>query len=167
MKRMISAVAGLAAAVMAQAVEVGQPAPEFEAEGTGGKVKLSDLKGKWVVLYFYPKSFTPGCTKQICSMRDGFADLEGLKAVVYGVSVDDLAKQKEFKEKHQAPFDLIADADKKLSAAFGTLAPMGLFASRRTFIISPEGKIAAVIDKPDVAAHAAQVKGEIERLQKK
>ena len=167
MKSILGALAGLASAVAVSAIEAGQAAPDFEAETTGGKIRLADLKGKWVVLYFYPKSFTPGCTKQICSMRDGFADLKGLNAVVYGVSVDDLAKQKEFKEKYQAPFELIADADKKVSTAFGTLAPMSLFAQRRTFILSPEGRLAAVIDKPDVAAHAAQVKAELERLQKK
>ena len=134
-------------------------APDFSAASTGGgTVKLSDFKGKWVVLYFYPKAFTPGCTKETCSLRDGHAELAGLDAVVLGVSLDGLEKQKEFKAKYEAPFELIADSDKKVSEAYGVLAPMRLFAERRTFIISPEGKIAHIFEKVDVANHAAEVK---------
>ena len=159
---------GLVTAADARGLEVGAAAPDFSAASTGGgTVKLSDFKGKWVVLYFYPKAFTPGCTKETCSLRDGHAELAGLDAVVLGVSLDGLEKQKEFKAKYEAPFELIADSDKKVSEAYGVLAPMRLFAERRTFIISPEGKIAHIFEKVDVANHAAEVKAVLLKLRAK
>ena len=167
MKKVAATLAAALVGGAAQAVQVGDVAPAFDAAGTAGRVKLADLKGKWVVLYFYPRSFTPGCTKEACSLRDGHGDLTGLKAVVLGVSVDKVEKQKDFQAKYELPFELIADDDKAVSRAYGTLAPTGLFAARKTFIISPEGRIAAVISSVEVGAHAAQVKAELEKLQKK
>jgi peroxiredoxin Q/BCP len=151
----------------ALAASVGDDAPAFEAETTGGTVKMSDYAGKWVVLYFYPKSFTPGCTKESCSLRDGMADLAALNAVVLGASVDDLETQTKFKAEYKLPFELIADKDKAVARAFNVLAPLGIFAVRRTFIVSPEGKIAHVFDQVSVGTHAEDVKAELQRLQSK
>jgi peroxiredoxin Q/BCP len=149
----------------ALAAKLGDPAPDFTAQGTGGEVKLSGLKGKWVVLYFYPKSFTPGCTRESCSLRDGHEALAGLKAVVLGVSIDDLDTQKKFKAEYKLPFELLADTDKAVSKAYDVLAPMGLFAVRRTFVIDPEGKIARIFESVSVGTHADDVKAELARLQ--
>lgn len=149
----------------ASAAKLGDPAPDFTAQSTGGEVKLAGLKGKWVVLYFYPKSFTPGCTKESCSLRDGHGALTGLNAVVLGVSLDDLETQRRFKAEYKLPFELIADADKTVSKAYDVLAPMGLFAVRRTFVIDPEGKIARIFESVSVGTHADDVKAELAKLQ--
>nr|BCX01007.1 MAG: peroxiredoxin [Bacteroidota bacterium] len=144
---------------------VGDPAPDFEAPATNGKtIRLSALKGKWVVLYFYPKAFTPGCTAQSCSLRDGYAEIEKFGAVVLGVSLDDLETQKRFKAEHRLPFELISDADKKIARAYGVLAPMGLFAQRKTFVIDPQGRIAYIFEKVDTARHEQEVRQVLAQL---
>lgn len=145
----------------------GEAAPPFEATSTGGPVKLEDLRGKWVVLMFYPKAFTPGCTKEVCSVRDAYEKLAARGVAVYGVSLDDLETQKKFKTAHQLPYELISDADKKIAKAYGVLAPMGLFAVRRTFVIAPDGRIAHVTESVSVATHGDDVLGVIENLQMK
>lgn len=165
MRRWAAMAAVLLAGGAAAAAQVGQPAPDFKAQGTGGEVTLAGLKGKWVVLYFYPKSFTPGCTKESCSLRDGHEQLAGLNAVVLGASIDDLETQRKFKAEHKLPFELLADADKSLARAFDVLAPMGLFAVRRTFILDPAGKVAHVFESVNVGTHAEDVKAELTRLQ--
>ncbi len=165
MKKLL-AFLGLATSVhSAVALEIGKPAPDFQAKTTAGPVKRSDFAGRWLALYFYPKSFTPGCTRQICSVRDGFAELKALNATVLGVSVDTVEKQKEFKAKYEAPFELVADDDQQLSRAFDNLAMGGLMARRRTFIIAPDGTLASILEQPDVGDHAAQIAKEIRRLQ--
>ncbi len=145
----------------------GDAAPSFVASSTGGPVKLEDLRGKWVVLMFYPKSFTPGCTKEVCSVRDAYEKLAARGVVVYGVSLDDLETQKKFKAAHQLPYELISDADKTMAKAYGVLAPMGLFAVRRTFVIAPDGRIAHVAESVSVATHGDDLLGVIEHLKPK
>ncbi|MCX7817802.1 MAG: peroxiredoxin [Kiritimatiellae bacterium] len=164
MKRIVAAVLAVMAAAMARGQRAGEEAPPFEAESTGGPVKLEQLRGKWVILMFYPKSFTPGCTKEMCSARDAYAKLVARNAVVYGVSLDDLETQKKFKAAHQLPYELISDSKKTLAQLYGVLAPMGLFAMRRTFIISPEGKIAEVITSVSVATHGDDLVAALDRL---
>ena len=165
MKKLL-AFLGLASGVhSAAALDIGKPVPDFVAKTTAGPVKKSDFAGRWLVLYFYPKSFTPGCTRQICSVRDGFDELKALNVTVLGVSVDSVEKQKEFKAKYEAPFELIADEDKTLSGAFDNLAMGGLMARRRTFIIAPDGTLASILEQPDVGDHAKQIAQEIRRLQ--
>lgn len=145
---------------------VGTKAPDFHTSSTAGTLSLSSLRGKWIVLYFYPKSFTPGCTHQACSLRDGFKELASLNAVVIGVSTDDLETQKKFKQEHSLPFELIADSDKQLVKAYGVSGILG-FAKRRTFIIDPEGTIRAVIEDVNTSKHAEQVRTVLEQLQAK
>lgn len=141
-----------------EAAGVGDVAPDVVAPGTNGKnVKLSDYRGSWVVLFFYPKAFTPGCTAEACSLRDGYADIQKLGAVILGVSLDSLQRQQEFKSKHSMPFDLIADADKAYAKAFDVLGFGGLMTHRKTFIIDPEGRIAHVFDKVATGSHDHEV----------
>jgi thioredoxin-dependent peroxiredoxin len=155
-------------AARASGLEIGQPAPDFTAPGDDGEpVRLSDYRGQWVVLYFYPKADTPGCTKQGCSLRDGYAALRSLDAVVLGVSLDSVEKQKAFKEKYNLPFTLVSDSDKKIAKAYDVLAGLGLFAARKTFLIDPAGNLAAVLDQIDVRAHDEQVAEALKTLQSK
>src|SRR3989449_5018659 len=101
-------------------LKVGQKAPDFTVlNDSGEKVKLSDFKGKKVVLYFYPKDDTPGCTKEACAFRDGFADFARQKAVVLGVSIDSPKSHRKFVEKFKLPFTLLADEEKKIVQAYG------------------------------------------------
>lgn len=143
----------------------GVPAPDIEVPSTAGKpVKLSAYRGKWVVLFFYPKANTPGCTAEACSLRDGYADLQALGAVVLGISLDSLDAQNAFKKKHNLPFPLLADKEKKAAKAFDVLALGGLFAQRKTFLINPDGAIAYVFDTVSPASHAGDVAAKLREL---
>jgi peroxiredoxin Q/BCP len=136
---------------MAKTVElklkVGDPAPAFTAEISGGKISLAELEGKNVILYFYPKDDTPGCTKEACSFRDHFADFKEKGAVVLGVSPDAVKSHEKFAAKFKLPFILLADADKKIAQAYGVWGEksfmgrkyLGVF--RVTFLIGPDGRI--------------------------
>lgn len=147
---------------------VGQPAPAFQAPATDGTiVRLSDLKGKWVVLYFYPKAFTPGCTAEACALRDGFTKLQEMGAVIYGVSFDDLEKLKKFKAEYKLPFDLLSDGDKTMAKAYDSVALAGLTAARKTFIIDPEGNLAYIFEKVATKTHDREVYDVLMKLQKK
>ena len=155
-------------AVQAYSIEVGQPAPDTSLPSTSGKaVKLSDFKGSWVVLYFYPKAFTPGCTAESCSLRDANDEIKQRGAVILGVSADDLETQKQFKAKHNMPFDLLSDSKREMAKAFKTLALGGLFTQRKTFIINPEGRIAYIFDQVNPAMHSQQVLTILKQLQAK
>jgi len=142
----------------------GRKAPAFTAETNGdGTVSLKDFKGKHVVLYFYPKDNTPGCTKEACGFRDAWKQFEKKGAVVLGVSPDSVKKHDKFAEKFDLPFTLLADIDKKIVEAYGVWGKkkfmgreyMGVF--RVTFLIDPDGKIKKIWPavKPD--EHAAEV----------
>ncbi len=165
MKRAIATTLLLSAALSAPALQPGDAAPPFAASTTGGPAKLEDFTGRWLVLFFYPKALTPGCTREACSLRDGIRDLAGLQAAVLGVSLDSLALQRKFKEKHRLPFDLVGDDGKAVAEAYGVLAPSGLYARRVTFLVDPEGRIARVLDPVDTAGHAAQVANALRELQ--
>jgi len=141
----------------ASALSVGDKVPDLPIASTSGQnINLLTDGGAWRVLYFYPKSFTPGCTKQACGLRDSQSAFTELGVVVYGVSTDNLEKQKEFKGKYNLPFDLLADNEKKLSEAFEVLGVIG-FSKRVTFIINPDGEITDVIDSVDVGTHDQDV----------
>ncbi|MEN3038861.1 MAG: peroxiredoxin [Candidatus Kryptonium sp.] len=144
-------------------LKVGDKIPNFTAMCTDGTLLSSEnLKGKWSVIFFYPKAFTPGCTKEVCSLRDGFELLSKFNINLYGVSKDDIETQKNFKEKYKFPYELIADKDGEIIKSFGVSGLFG-FAKRVTFIIDPEGRIAEVIDKVRVSDHYLQI---AETLQK-
>ncbi|TFB12560.1 peroxiredoxin [Candidatus Marinimicrobia bacterium MT.SAG.3] len=138
--------------------KVGEPAPNFSGLSTGGKtITLEEYKGRWVILYFYPKAFTRGCTIESCGLRDNYAELTKLNAEVIGVSFDDIEKQEEFKKANELPFDLISDKDKSIAKSYNTVGIMGLYAKRKTFLIDPEGKLAYIFDKVDTATHPQDI----------
>jgi peroxiredoxin Q/BCP len=142
----------------------GDPAPPFSAATSGGgRVSLADLKGKHVVLYFYPKDDTPGCTKEACAFRDAYAQFKKRGAVVLGVSVDTVKAHDKFVEKFHLPFPLLADEDKQIVRAYGVWGEksfMGrkyLGTHRVTFLIGPDGRIRKIWPKVKPEEHADEV----------
>ena len=140
-------------------VEEGKPAPDFQLTSDSGEtVKLSDLRGKQVVLYFYPKDDTPGCTTQACGIRDAYTEFEREGAVVLGVSPDDERAHVQFKEKYDLPFTLLADADHEVAERYGVWGEkkyMGV--ERSTFVIAADGTLAKVMRKVKPETHADDV----------
>ena len=148
----------------------GQMAPEFKLEDQHGKWHtLADHSGKWVVLYFYPKDFTPGCTKEVCTFRDDVIALKKAGADVLGVSLDDTKSHAEFAEKYHVPFPLLADNKQEAAKAYGVLtSKMGMsYAKRETFLIDPEGKIAKHYRDVDPEKNSKQVLADLATLEKK
>lgn len=145
-------------------LKVGDKAPQFTAINQDGKeVKLSDFKGKKLVLYFYPKASTPGCTTEAKNLRDNYKLLQEKGYEVLGVSADSPKRQKNFKVKNDLPFDLIADEDKKVINAYGVWGPKKFMGReyegihRTTFIIDENGVIRRIIDKVKTKEHAKQI----------
>jgi thioredoxin-dependent peroxiredoxin len=145
-------------------VRKGDPAPEFTLESdTGEQVSLADLRGKPVVLYFYPKDDTPGCTTQACGIRDQYAEFEEAGAVVLGVSPDGAASHVKFKEKYELPFALLADPDHEVAERYGVWGEkkyMGrtyLGVNRSTFVIGADGTVTKVMHDVKPATHADDV----------
>lgn len=140
------------------ALQVGDEVPNIALPTTaGGEARLGDFKGKWLVVYFYPKSFTSGCTTQACSLRDEYGDIQKRGAKILGVSTDSIETQYRFKKEYHLPFDLLSDHKKELAKAFDSMMAGGLLASRKTFLINPEGKVAKRFDKVSTAHHAEEV----------
>lgn len=145
-------------------LKVGNIAPDFEAKNEKGElIKLSDYRGKKVVLYFYPKDATPGCTAQACNLRDNYDALLKAGYIVLGVSSDAEKSHQKFIEKQALPFSLIADTDLKVHEAYGTWVEKSMYGrkymgtARTTFVIDEQGKIAEVIEKVDTKDHTAQI----------
>ena len=135
----------------------GDKAPDFTLVGDDGKsVKLSDYAGKNVVLYFYPKDQTPGCTMEACSMRDNLNSIQSNNAIVIGVSIDSPESHKAFKDKQKLPFLLLSDKDKVVSRQYSGLNPIGM-AKRVTFIIGKDGLIKKVFRNVDPPEHYKEV----------
>jgi peroxiredoxin Q/BCP len=147
----------------------GDPAPEFSAVavggsyGTGRPVALADLRGRNVVLYFYPKDDTPGCTAQACALRDRYSDLIGAGAVVFGVSVDSTESHTKFIAKHNLPFPLLSDESHAIVEAYGVWVEKSMYGKtfmgteRSTFVIGPDGTIKSVFRKVKPEEHADTV----------
>ncbi|MDQ6971385.1 MAG: peroxiredoxin [Mariprofundaceae bacterium] len=149
---------------MSYAINPGDAAPDIELPvWPEGQLKLSDMRGRWVVLYFYPKDSTPGCTTESCEFRDSEADFSGLDASIIGVSRDSLASHQRFADKQSLPFPLISDADEALCKAFDVIQKkmnygkeyMGV--ERSTFLIDPEGVMREAWRKVRVKGHVAAV----------
>jgi thioredoxin-dependent peroxiredoxin len=145
-------------------IDEGTEAPDFElASDDGSAVRLSDLRGKPVVLYFYPKDDTPGCTKQACGIRDAWAEFERRGAVVLGVSPDSARKHVKFKDKYGLPFKLLADEDHAVSETYGVWVEKSMLGKkymgieRSTFVIDADGNVAKVMRKVKPDTHADDV----------
>ncbi|MEM1173236.1 MAG: peroxiredoxin [Pseudomonadota bacterium] len=144
---------------------VNDAAPSFELPDQTGKVHtLEDYRGQWVVLYFYPKNNTPGCTTEACEFRDNIFAFKRMNAQIIGVSLDDVDSHKEFAEEYDLPFPLLADTEGQLSEAYDVLGFMGQMAKRQTFIINPDGKIAKHYEKVRPDVHSEEVLADLETL---
>jgi peroxiredoxin Q/BCP len=149
-------------------LKVGDQAPEISVHtDTGEDFRLSALKGKRVVLYFYPKADTPGCTVEACEFRDGLKGFAGKGAAIVGISPDKPAAQAKFKQKYELPFTLLADEQKAAAEAYGVWKEKIMYGrktmgiERTTFVISPEGKIERIYGKVKAKGHAAEVLAEL------
>jgi len=145
-------------------LKIGDKAPEFKSvDENGNDFSLSDLKGKKVVLYFYPKDNTPGCTNQACNLRDNYAALQKQGYAVVGVSADSQKKHQNFINKYELPFPLLADESKEVINAYGAWGPKKFMGReyegiiRKTFVIDEEGKIEDIIEKVKTKDHSAQI----------
>ncbi|MCL4548934.1 MAG: thioredoxin-dependent thiol peroxidase [Bacteroidetes bacterium] len=145
-------------------LEAGKKAPSFTLpDEDNKKISLSDFKGKKVVLYFYPKDMTSGCTHEACDFRDTFPDFQKLKAVILGVSIDSPESHKKFSDKYELPFALLSDADKKVVQKYGVWKEKSMYGrkymgiERTTFIIDGEGVIRNIFQKVKVSGHADEV----------
>lgn len=148
-------------------ITVGAPAPEFELVDQNGQLhSLEDYRDQWVVLYFYPKDGTPGCTTEACEFRDNIFAFRDSNAQILGVSLDDAESHKAFAEEYGLPFPLLADSDGKTSTAYGVKTRMfGMtVAKRQTFIIDPRGNIAKHYEKVKPDEHSAQVLADLKEL---
>ena len=148
--------------------KAGSPAPPFTLKSQDGTpVSLEDFRGKWVVLYFYPKDFTSGCTLEAHNFQRDLAEYEKRNAVILGVSVDSAESHRQFCVKEGLSFRLLADTDHSVSKDYGTFTVIGFtHAARNTFLISPDGKIARIFDDVKPAEHSAQVLAVLNELQK-
>jgi len=148
---------------------VGAAAPGFNLTTNEGKqVSLNDFKGKWVVLYFYPKDFTQGCTIEARNFQRDIAKYEAVNAVILGVSVDNEQSHKDFCDKERLNFKLLADTDAKVSDQYGSVMEYNgaKLSARNTFIIDPQGKVVKVFEKVKVTAHSEEVLAALATLQK-
>ena len=140
--------------------KVGEAAPDFNLPDQDGKThQLQDYAGQWLVLYFYPKDDTPGCTQEACAFRDDLHKLTALGAQVVGISVDDSNSHAEFARKYHLPFPLLADKSTGVAARYGALMDLCIFkyAKRYTFLIDPQGRIAKVYQKVETSKHSTEI----------
>ncbi|MFW5812005.1 MAG: thioredoxin-dependent thiol peroxidase [Alkalispirochaetaceae bacterium] len=147
-------------------LEVGDKAPDFTLPDQDGKeVRLADYAGKRVILYFYPKDDTPGCTKEACSIRDTFPALSEKDAVVFGISADSVESHRKFKAKHNLPFTLLSDPDKQVIQAYGAWGTKKMYGKeyevimRYTYLIAPDGTVEKAFDKVKTASHGEELLG--------
>ena len=162
--------AGLAllfGSAVSAAPAVGEAAPDFRLQDQNNEWhELADYSGKWVVLYFYPKADTPGCTTEACEFRDNIFAFEDMGAAVVGVSLDDVESQAAFAEKYSLPFPLLSDAKQEVATKYGVLTSFGnmTVASRQTFLINPDGKIAKHYENVVPEEHSSEVLAALKEL---
>lgn len=146
----------------------GAPAPAFSLADQSGKTRtLAEFRGKWVVLYFYPKDDTPGCTEEACKFRDDIFALNQMDAQVIGVSLDDSASHAQFAKKYSLPFPLLADPSGAVTRSYGALPQGSRYARRYTFLIDPAGKVAKVYTSVETSRHSVEVIEDLKRLSKR
>lgn len=159
------AIAASAPALMA--ISPGTVAPDFTAKNQNGKqIHLADYRGKFVLLYFYPKDDTPGCTKEACTFRDHYAEIKKMNTVIFGISRQDEQSHQKFIARHSLPFDLLVDSDGKIGEAYGvkTIPILG-FLRRRSVLIGPDGKVLRYYGDVDPARHADEVIADIRKAE--
>lgn len=147
--------------------QAGALAPVFSLPDQSGKVRSNaDFRGRWLVLYFYPKDDTPGCTEEACTFRDDLQKLAALGAEVVGVSVDDTRSHQDFAKKYSLPFPLLADAKGEVAARYGSIRDFGFFkfARRNTFLIDPQGKVAKVYLSVSTSRNSQEIIDDLKRL---
>jgi thioredoxin-dependent peroxiredoxin len=154
------------------ALDVGDIAPDFTLSNQEeAPVSLADLRGQWVVLYFYPRDNTPGCTKEACGFRDRYADYQAQNVVVLGISPDTAKSHQKFIEKQALPFTLLCDPEAKVARTYDSYGPKKFMGKeyegvyRQTFLVDPQGKVAQIYRKVKPAEHASQVLQDLESLQ--
>jgi peroxiredoxin Q/BCP len=154
-------------------LNINDKAPDFILPDQNGKeVPLKDFRGKYVVLYFYPRADTPGCTVEACEFRDSYRKIQNTGAVILGISPDPPKAQKKFEEKYSLPFTLLGDADKKVCSAFGVIQEKNMYGkkvmgvARTTFIIGPDGTIRHIFQKVKAQGHAEEVLSYLKEVQK-
>ena len=152
-------------------LEVGSQAPSFVLPDQNGKIhQLVDYRGKWLLLYFYPKDNTPGCTVEACTLRDNWSEFTKLNASVLGISADSVLSHQKFSTKFALPFPILADEKKSMLQSYGVLAEKSMFGKtflgikRSSFLIDPDGKIAKIYKNVKPADHAEQVLADIKEL---
>jgi len=149
------------------ALNVGDKAPNFSLQDQNNITHtLSDYEGQWVVLYFYPKDDTPGCTTQACDFRDAVKRIIASKSVVFGLSLDSVESHKLFAEKYNLPFSLLADETGEVSKLYDSLRKLLGYAKRNTFIVDPKGNIAKIYLSVDPKTHSEMVLSDLSNLQK-
>lgn len=151
--------------------KLGSKAPAINLpDQNGNKHKLSDYLGQWVLIYFYPKDDTPGCTTEACGIRDAFPRFNKVKAVVLGISTDSVASHKKFADKYKLPFTLLADEDKTAVQKYGVWGEKSMYGrkyfgtNRTSFLVDPNGKIVRIYEKVKPAEHSAQVLADLTAL---
>ena len=152
----------------ASELQIGQSAPKFKLNDQyGNSHSLHQYQGRWIVLYFYPKNDTPGCTKEACEFRDDYKTLQAQNTQVLGVNIDDSQSHAEFANKYQLPFPLLADTDGNIAKQYQALLNLGIFklAKRHTFIIDPDGIIQMIYRKVDAKSHSDQILNDLKKLQ--
>jgi peroxiredoxin Q/BCP len=152
-------------------LKIGQPAPSFTLpDDSGGIVSLASLRGKTVVLYFYPKDDTPGCTTQACGLRDNWTSLSHTGAIVYGISPDNVKRHVAFRAKYDLPFGLLADEDHRMAEAYGAWGQKSMYGRkymgilRTTVIVDGKGAVRHIVEKVKPKGHAAQVMALLEEM---
>lgn len=149
-------------------LKVGQAAPDFNLPNTKGEMmNLAQFKGQWLVLYFYPKDDTPGCTKEACQFRDDMHKLEQLGTKVVGISVDDRQSHAEFSQKYALPFPLLSDTDGAVAARYQALTTLGPIkvAKRYTYLIDPQGQLAQIYLSVNTSKHSQKIIDDLTKLQ--
>ncbi len=171
-KSKFSSVAALLVVLFTQvvmAISAGEVAPDFSAKNQDGKtINIKDQRGKYVLMFFYPKDETPGCTKQACALRDQYAEIKKMNAVVFGISRQDEKSHKAFASKHKLPFDLLVDADGTIGRLYGVGSmPVVGFSQRQSILIGPDGKVIRFYETVEPETHAGEVLKDLKKAQGK